>query len=107
MYRPLGLSCGHKFCTPCMVAVLGRGKVLLRPIRWLLAHVPPTETCPVCRRANVFSTAMELKLLGQLIQADDPKEWKRREAEFKAQMAAVKKERDREEMMLLARAYGI
>ena len=70
MYKPLGLGCGHKFCTECVLSVVRvEGADLLKPLRRILADVPHGTACPQCRQRAVFYNAVELKKLGAFIYA--------------------------------------
>ncbi len=70
MYKPLGLGCGHKFCTECVLSVVQvEGQDLLKPLRRILADVPHGTACPQCRQRAVFYNAVELKKLGAFIYA--------------------------------------
>ena len=70
MYKPLGLGCGHKFCTECVLSVVQvEGADLLKPLRRILADVPHGTACPQCRQRAVFYNAVELKKLGAFIYA--------------------------------------
>ena len=70
MYKPLGLGCGHKFCTECVLRVVKvDGEDLLAPLRRTLADVPHGTACPQCRQRAVFYNAVELKKLGAFIYA--------------------------------------
>ncbi len=70
LYKPLGLGCGHKFCTECVLSVVQvEGEDLLKPLRRILADVPHGTACPQCRQRAVFYNAVELKKLGAFIYA--------------------------------------
>ena len=70
MYKPLGLGCGHKFCTECVLRVVGvAGEDLLQPLRRILTDVPHGTACPQCRQRAVFYNAVELTKLGAFIYA--------------------------------------
>ncbi len=70
MYKPLGLGCGHKFCTECVLRVVGvDGGDLLQPLRRTLTDVPHGTACPQCRQRAVFYNAVELTKLGAFIYA--------------------------------------
>ena len=70
MYKPLGLGCGHKFCTECVLRVVGvDGADLLQPLRRTLTNVPHGTACPQCRQRAVFYNAVELTKLGAFIYA--------------------------------------
>ena len=80
MYRPVGLSCGHKFCRQCALDAAGFGKVF-GAFRNIISYIPARVTCPECRQAKAYKGAVSLKELGFLIRDRFPKEYAERRDE--------------------------
>ena len=90
MYRPVGLSCGHKFCRQCALDAAGFGKVF-GAFRNIISYIPARVTCPECRQAKAYKGAVSLKELGFLIRDRYPKEYAARrddEREHRRNVAA-------------------
>ena len=90
MYRPVGLSCGHKFCRQCALDAAGFGKVF-GAFRNIISYIPARITCPECRQAKAYKGAVSLKELGFLIRDRYPKEYAARrddEREHRRNVAA-------------------
>lgn len=90
MYRPVGLSCGHKFCRQCALDAAGFGKVF-GAFRNIISYIPARVTCPECRQAKAYKGAVSLKELGFLIRDRYPKEYAERrndEREHRRNIAA-------------------
>lgn len=84
LYRPIGLACGHKFCTPCISRAVAPGSV------WkpghensALATVSHRAKCPQCRQQCVFRNASYLTVLSNNLKQRFPKYWKDRQIEDK------------------------
>jgi len=93
MYRPVGLSCGHKFCRQCALDAAGFGKVF-GAFRNIISYIPARITCPECRQAKAYKGAVSLKELGFLIRDRYPKEYAARrddEREHRRNVAASSK----------------
>ena len=96
MYRPLGLACGHAFCTECALRAVGAGGAV-GSLRALLGSVDPDEACPECRRPAAFVGARAMRETGALVRARHPGLWaaKRDEARERAAARRVIAERRR------------
>jgi len=77
MYRPVGLSCGHKFCRQCALDAAGFGKVF-GAFRNIVTYIPARVPCPQCRQAKAYKGAVSLKELGLLIKEKFPFEYAER-----------------------------
>lgn len=77
MYRPVGLSCGHKFCRQCALDAAGFGKVF-GAFRNIVTYIPARIPCPECRQTRAYKGAVSLKELGLLIKEKYPEEYTER-----------------------------
>ena len=77
MYRPVGLSCGHKFCRQCALDAAGFGKVF-GAFRNIVTYIPARVPCPECRQTRAYKGAVSLKELGLLIKGKYPEEYAER-----------------------------
>jgi hypothetical protein len=59
MYMPVGLTCGHLFCSGCVKRAVGCTGSLTRAKK--------DACCPSCRQTGVFAGAVELYELNNLI----------------------------------------
>ncbi|KAI8112293.1 hypothetical protein M9434_003616 [Picochlorum sp. BPE23] len=82
LYRPVGLSCGHKFCRQCALDAAGFGKVF-GAFRNIISYIPSRMACPQCRQKGAYKGAVSLKELSLLIKERYPKEWAERREEDK------------------------
>lgn len=82
LYRPVGLSCGHKFCRQCALDAAGFGKVF-GAFRNIISYIPSRIACPQCRQKGAYKGAVSLKELDLLIKERYPKEWAERREEDK------------------------
>jgi hypothetical protein len=82
LYRPVGLSCGHKFCRQCALDAAGFGKVF-GAFRNIISYIPSRTACPQCRQKGAYKGAVSLKELALLIKERYPKEWAERREEDK------------------------
>lgn len=82
LYRPVGLSCGHKFCRQCALDAAGFGKVF-GAFRNIISYIPSRTACPQCRQKGAYKGAVSLKELDLLIKERYPKEWAERREEDK------------------------
>eukprot|EP00803_Ostreobium_quekettii_P004717 evm.model.scf_2111.3 EVM.evm.TU.scf_2111.3 scf_2111:27152-28183(-) len=74
LYKPVALSCGHVFCgSGCLFQSVGLGSA-----RLILASVPASERCPLCRQAGVFHSARQLGELSAYVRARYPAYWRAR-----------------------------
>lgn len=80
MYRPVGLSCGHKFCRQCALDAAGFGKVF-GAFRNIVTYIPARVPCPECRQTRAYKGAVSLKELGLLIKEKYPEEYEERRAQ--------------------------
>ena len=82
MYRPVGLSCGHKFCRQCALESAGFGRVF-GAFRNIITYIPARIPCPECRQKQAYRGAVSLKELASLIKERYPKEYEERKQEEK------------------------
>lgn len=80
MYKPVGLSCGHKFCRACALEAAGFGK-MIGAFHNIVSYIPPRQPCPQCRQRGVYQDAVQLKELGILIATKFPEEYAKRKEE--------------------------
>lgn len=106
IYKPVGLSCGHLFCTPCVLQLLGKDTIFGTTAVLLAAAPADAPPCPCCWRTGVYKEGIELKLLAALIKDQRPEDWMRREAADALRLKAIKKEYVRQQELLL-KAYRI
>ena len=66
LYKPIGLSCGHKFCRPCALRAAGMSKVLGK-VKAILDNIPAETKCPECRQMWVYSGAIQLKSVDEFV----------------------------------------
>ncbi|KAK9815430.1 hypothetical protein WJX72_003572 [[Myrmecia] bisecta] len=90
LYKPLGLTCGHVFCTPCALGAAGMRNAL-GTTHAILQHIKPRAACPECRRTGVYLEAVQLKRAGQLIQKRWPEDFAKREEEENARLADMRR----------------
>ena len=80
MYKPVGLSCGHKFCSPCALEAAGFGKAS-GAFHNIISYIPTRTPCPQCRQKNVYKNAVTLREVGRLIKSRYPEQWAERKSE--------------------------
>ena len=68
LYKPIGLSCGHKFCRPCALRAAGMSKVLGK-VKAILDNIPAETKCPECRQMWVYSGAIQLKSVDEFVRS--------------------------------------
>ena len=68
LYKPIGLSCGHKFCRPCALRAAGMSKVLGK-VKAILENIPAETKCPECRQMWVYSGAIQLKSVDEFVRS--------------------------------------
>ncbi|KAK9805249.1 hypothetical protein WJX72_008655 [[Myrmecia] bisecta] len=90
LYKPLGLTCGHVFCTPCVFGAAGMRNALGTTFA-ILQHIKRDVGCPECRKTGVFTNAVRLKRAGQLIQKRWPAEVAKRAEEENARLADMRR----------------
>jgi RING-type zinc-finger len=80
MYKPVGLGCGHKFCSPCALEAAGFGKAF-GVFHNIISYIPTRTPCPQCRQKNVYKSAVSLREVGRLIKSRYPEQWAERKSE--------------------------
>jgi len=80
MYKPVGLGCGHKFCSPCALEAAGFGKAY-GAFQNIISYIPTRIPCPQCRQENVYRSALTLREVGMLIKSRYPEQWAERKSE--------------------------
>ncbi|KAL4521381.1 hypothetical protein Ndes2526A_g01587 [Nannochloris sp. 'desiccata'] len=80
MYKPVGLGCGHKFCSPCALEAAGFGKAF-GAFHNIISYIPTRTPCPQCRQKNVYKSAVTLREVGRLIKSRYPEQWAERKSE--------------------------
>ena len=80
LFRPLGLACGHVFCSDCAFTAVGRGNAV-GTLAALLASLDAAEPCPECRRPAAYEGARQMVELSRLVRARHPDLWAERRAE--------------------------
>mmetsp|Transcript_50497 Transcript_50497/g.96459 ORF Transcript_50497/g.96459 Transcript_50497/m.96459 type:complete len:116 (+) Transcript_50497:22-369(+) len=88
MYKPVGLGCGHCFCKLCVLRS-SRVKVVNVPFQTLKND----SKCPMCRQEGVFSGAVELVSLNDLIRRNYTSEWLAQKESALLQMKLMVKSR--------------
>lgn len=80
LYKPVGLSCGHKFCATCLMKATAPGRYLghVEPV---LSRMNHKCKCPQCRQTGVFKNASVLTVLGEGLKAKYPKYYNERAKE--------------------------
>jgi hypothetical protein len=80
MYKPVGLGCGHKFCSPCALEAAGFGRAC-GAFQNIISYIPARTPCPQCRQKNVYRSAVRLREVGRLIKSRYPEQWAERKCE--------------------------
>ena len=89
MYRPLGLACGHAFCTECALRAVGHGGDV-GSLRAVLGALDEDEACPECRRPAAFAAAHAMRETGALVRARHWGAWMARRDEARERDAALR-----------------
>eukprot|EP00891_Asterochloris_glomerata_P005309 jgi/Astpho2/5309/fgenesh1_pg.00075_%23_8_t len=87
LYKPIGLSCGHKFCRPCALRAAGMSKVLGK-VKAILDNIPAETKCPECRQMWVYSGAIQLKSVDEFVRSRSAEAYMGKEAGKKQHLEA-------------------
>ena len=94
LFRPLGLGCGHCFCTDCALASAGQGNAIGR-LAARLAALDRDTPCPGCRRPGAFVDAVPMLHTSALVRLRHPRAWAERRAEAACRAAQQRRALDR------------
>ncbi|PSC74618.1 E3 ubiquitin-ligase BAH1 [Micractinium conductrix] len=88
LYKPVGLTCGHKFCKQCALEHAGMRRAI-GTFNNLLSYVSSSVACPQCRQAAVYRGAVRMRQLDRVVRSRFPHEWQERRQEERARERAV------------------
>jgi len=105
LFRPLGLGCGHCFCTDCALAAVGQGNAV-GSLRARLSALDKAAPCPGCRRPGAFIGAVLMLHTSSLVRLRHPKAWAERRAEAVVRARQQRRALDRRAERLTRRWQG-
>lgn len=105
LYCPFGLKCGHELCKICALRCAGMAACLGDPVK-LLANAPDQAKCPECQQESMFSGAIYLNQVDQMVKERFPVQWLGRQADDK-QRTAILRQLQPEQEPAAGFSYGL
>mmetsp|Transcript_24883 Transcript_24883/g.44324 ORF Transcript_24883/g.44324 Transcript_24883/m.44324 type:complete len:334 (+) Transcript_24883:492-1493(+) len=104
LFRPVGLVCGHAFCSHCLRGSLEARRCSTTEVS---GSAPSVEVCcPHCRRMSRLDAAVEMPRLEALARTVSPEEWAEQQEQHRLELAAAELERQEAMARRLREGFG-